>query len=102
MNHKKFRTLSIDQKTSDILNYLVDLTGKQKSDLIAEVFEQLVGVAVSMRKPTILRFESSIITKSVTISFEGLEKLVHGQFSAQSTETTESCDKKVRKKLVKK
>lgn len=93
---KEFTTLSIDTTTSDYLEYLAKITGKTKVSLIREVFEQLVSIGCSMKKGTILRFSSSVLTKSVTISFDGESRLIMGSFEA---ETDEIGDKKLKEKL---
>ena len=93
---KEFTTLSIDLTTSDYLDYLSAITGKPKATFLKMILEQLVSIGASMKRGTILRFESSVLSKSVTITFDGNSKLTMGSFQAESDEIG---DKKLREKL---
>ncbi|MCJ7425355.1 hypothetical protein MUP01_13985 [Candidatus Bathyarchaeota archaeon] len=93
---KEFTTLSIDLTTSDYLDYLSAITGKPKATVLKMILEQLVSIGASMKKGTILRFESSVLTKSVTITFDGASRLMMGSFEAESDEIG---DKKLKEKL---
>ena len=80
---QEYKTISVSESTKKQIDHLSKVTGKSKTLLISEIFEELFGIAASLKPPhkckrINMQIDSSILSQSVTIQFWGRSIIISG------------------------